>query len=225
MLILLFALFFCLLIAAGVLIRVLSLPLFPLVHRRALILFALSFFCLLSILLFALYSFVCSLFFCSLSLSFLLHRTSLLRDEVRSNARALHCTHVFGYRESSTICKDVCVLSAIGTAVCLSKVRVHGCVSCVHASLCLLTVSSPPLSRSRDTAGGRRRAPRRTAASAPPASTSLTLRVRAKRGGTAAAAAPTAPCEFSCIYRYILRESCSQFDSLPLTSFTSPTAP
>ena len=208
MLILLFALFFCLLIAAGVLIRVLSLPLFPLVHRRALILFALSFFCLLSILLFALYSFVCSLFFCSLSLSFLLHRTSLLRDEVRSNARALHCTHVFGYRESSTICKDVCVLSAIGTAVCLSKVRVHGCVSCVHASLCLLTVSSPPLSRSRDTAGGRRRAPRRTAASAPPASTSLTLRVRAKRGGTAAAAAPTAPCEFSCIYRYILRESC-----------------
>ena len=68
MLILLFALFFCLLIAAGVLIRVLSLPLFPLVHRRALILFALSFFCLLSILLFALYSFVCSLFFCLLSI-------------------------------------------------------------------------------------------------------------------------------------------------------------
>ena len=29
------------------------------------------------------------------------------------------------YRESSTICKDVCVLSAIGTAVCLSKPR-HG---------------------------------------------------------------------------------------------------
>ena len=31
-----------------------------------------------------------------------------------------------------------------------------------------------------------------------------------------------APGEFSCMYRYISRESCSQFDSLPLTSLTIP---
>ena len=107
------------------------------------------FFCLLSILLFALYSFVCSLFFCSLSLSFLLHRTSLLRDEVRSNARALHCTHVFGYRESSTICKDVCVLSAIGTAVCLSKVRVWLCFLRSRFALFAHSFIPPPLSKPR----------------------------------------------------------------------------
>ena len=41
---------------------------------------------------------------------------SELRDEIRSHARTLCCSHVVGYEESSTIYDDVCVLSATGTA-------------------------------------------------------------------------------------------------------------
>ncbi|KAL7431435.1 hypothetical protein ACHAXM_002691 [Skeletonema potamos] len=41
---------------------------------------------------------------------------SELRDEVRSHARSLCCSHVIGYTESSTIHDDVCVLSITGTA-------------------------------------------------------------------------------------------------------------
>jgi hypothetical protein len=41
---------------------------------------------------------------------------SELRDEIRSHARSLCCSHVIGYTESSTIHDDVCVLSITGTA-------------------------------------------------------------------------------------------------------------
>ena len=41
---------------------------------------------------------------------------SELRDEIRSHARTLCCSHVIGYNESSTIHDDVCVLSITGTA-------------------------------------------------------------------------------------------------------------
>ncbi len=39
-----------------------------------------------------------------------------LRDEVRSHAKTLGCSHVIGYGEASTIHDDVCVLSVMGTA-------------------------------------------------------------------------------------------------------------
>ncbi|OQS06331.1 hypothetical protein THRCLA_01628, partial [Thraustotheca clavata] len=39
-----------------------------------------------------------------------------LREEVRSHAQSLQCSHVVGYIESCTIHDDVCVLSATGTA-------------------------------------------------------------------------------------------------------------
>ena len=39
-----------------------------------------------------------------------------LRQEVRSHAAALHCTHVLGYREETSVCGDVAVLTAYGTA-------------------------------------------------------------------------------------------------------------
>ncbi|KAH3763494.1 hypothetical protein Pelo_4678 [Pelomyxa schiedti] len=45
------------------------------------------------------------------------------REEIRSHARALHCTHVIGYRESVVIHEEeeICVISAIGTAVVMVK--------------------------------------------------------------------------------------------------------
>ncbi|CAH0562674.1 unnamed protein product [Brassicogethes aeneus] len=41
---------------------------------------------------------------------------SELRMEIRSHARSLNCNAVLGYSETTSICDDVCVLSAIGTA-------------------------------------------------------------------------------------------------------------
>lgn len=43
-----------------------------------------------------------------------------LRMEVRSHARALGCNVVLGYAEHTSICDDVCVLSAAGTAAVIS---------------------------------------------------------------------------------------------------------
>lgn len=43
-----------------------------------------------------------------------------LRMEVRSHARALGCNVVLGYSEHTSICDDVCVLSAAGTAAVIS---------------------------------------------------------------------------------------------------------
>lgn len=41
---------------------------------------------------------------------------SELRDEIRSHAKILCCSHVVGYLEASTIHDDVCILSITGTA-------------------------------------------------------------------------------------------------------------
>jgi hypothetical protein len=43
-----------------------------------------------------------------------------IRMEVRSHARALGCNVVLGYSESTSICDDVCVLSASGTAAVIN---------------------------------------------------------------------------------------------------------
>lgn len=40
-----------------------------------------------------------------------------LREEIKSNAAALACTHIIGYKENCSINGDVCLLSCIGTAV------------------------------------------------------------------------------------------------------------
>lgn len=43
-----------------------------------------------------------------------------LREEIKSHARTLECTHVIGYEEIVEIQKDLCILSAVGTAVVLT---------------------------------------------------------------------------------------------------------
>ncbi|EFN78199.1 C2 domain-containing protein 5 isoform X2 [Harpegnathos saltator] len=43
-----------------------------------------------------------------------------IRMEVRSHARALACNVVIGYKEETSICDDVCVLSAFGTAAVIN---------------------------------------------------------------------------------------------------------
>ncbi|XP_072761963.1 C2 domain-containing protein 5 [Anoplolepis gracilipes] len=43
-----------------------------------------------------------------------------IRMEVRSHARALACNVVIGYKEETSICDDVCVLSASGTAAVIN---------------------------------------------------------------------------------------------------------
>ncbi|CAL7940057.1 unnamed protein product [Xylocopa violacea] len=43
-----------------------------------------------------------------------------VRMEVRSHARALACNVVIGYREETSICDDVCVLNAYGTAAVIN---------------------------------------------------------------------------------------------------------
>ncbi|XP_061938130.1 C2 domain-containing protein 5 isoform X2 [Apis cerana] len=43
-----------------------------------------------------------------------------VRMEVRSHARALACNVVIGYREETSICDDVCVLNAYGTAAIIN---------------------------------------------------------------------------------------------------------
>ena len=51
-----------------------------------------------------------------------------IRMEIRSHARAMGCNVVLGYSEQTSICDDVCVLSAAGTA----------------AVICLKYISAPP---------------------------------------------------------------------------------
>ncbi|XP_056645084.1 C2 domain-containing protein 5 isoform X1 [Diorhabda sublineata] len=45
---------------------------------------------------------------------------SELRMEIRSHARSLNCNAVLGYSESTSICDDICILSASGTAVIIN---------------------------------------------------------------------------------------------------------
>lgn len=44
-----------------------------------------------------------------------------LREEIKSHAKTLECTHVIGYEETVEIQKDLLILSAVGTAVVLTE--------------------------------------------------------------------------------------------------------
>ncbi|KAL4597493.1 C2 domain-containing protein 5-like [Arapaima gigas] len=43
-----------------------------------------------------------------------------IRQEIKSHAKALGCHTVVGYSESTSICEEVCILSAVGTAAILN---------------------------------------------------------------------------------------------------------
>ncbi|XP_035257820.1 C2 domain-containing protein 5 isoform X9 [Anguilla anguilla] len=52
-----------------------------------------------------------------------------IRQEIKSHARALGCHAVVGYSESTSICEEVCILSASGTAAVLNpKLMQEGCL-------------------------------------------------------------------------------------------------
>ncbi|KAG9337302.1 hypothetical protein JZ751_028870 [Albula glossodonta] len=52
-----------------------------------------------------------------------------IRQEIKSHARALGCHAVVGYSESTSICEEVCILSASGTAAVLNpKFMQEGCL-------------------------------------------------------------------------------------------------
>uniref|UniRef100_A0A8D0CJA7 C2 calcium dependent domain containing 5 n=1 Tax=Scleropages formosus TaxID=113540 RepID=A0A8D0CJA7_SCLFO len=63
-----------------------------------------------------------------------------IRQEIKSHAKALGCHAVVGYSESTSICDEVCILSAAGTAAvldptlmqegCLDDGGEHSCVFC-----------------------------------------------------------------------------------------------
>ncbi|XP_063052551.1 C2 domain-containing protein 5 isoform X2 [Engraulis encrasicolus] len=55
-----------------------------------------------------------------------------LRQEIKSHAKALGCHAVIGYSESTSICEEVCILSAAGTAAVLScRLLQDGCLDLV----------------------------------------------------------------------------------------------
>lgn len=51
---------------------------------------------------------------------------SEVREDIRAHARALDCSHVLGYTETTTIHEDVCVLSGAGTACVLDLTALAG---------------------------------------------------------------------------------------------------
>ncbi|XP_051785982.1 C2 domain-containing protein 5 isoform X6 [Erpetoichthys calabaricus] len=54
-----------------------------------------------------------------------------IRQEIKSHAKALGCHAVVGYSESTSICEEVCILSASGTAAVLNpKFLQDGCLDC-----------------------------------------------------------------------------------------------
>lgn len=55
-----------------------------------------------------------------------------LRDEVKSHAKTMCCTHIVGYSETCTIYGEVCVLSAIGTAATVKSLALP--VSAIEGS-------------------------------------------------------------------------------------------
>jgi uncharacterized protein YbjQ (UPF0145 family) len=75
-----------------------------------------------------------------------------LREEIKTHARALGCPHVIGYSESTTIHKDLCVMSVSGTAAVLDLTAFH--------SGELPPVNSPSLARSAGNFADERMAPR-----------------------------------------------------------------
>lgn len=46
---------------------------------------------------------------------------SELRNEIRSHMKSLNCHAVLGYSETESICEDVCILSAFGTAALVDE--------------------------------------------------------------------------------------------------------
>jgi hypothetical protein len=44
-----------------------------------------------------------------------------LREEIKTHAKTLECTHVIGYKETICFQKDLCILSAVGTAAVLAE--------------------------------------------------------------------------------------------------------
>jgi len=54
---------------------------------------------------------------------------SEIREDIRAHARALDCSHVLGYTETTTIHEDVCVLSGAGTACVLDLSALAGTAS------------------------------------------------------------------------------------------------
>uniref|UniRef100_A0A2I3GGK3 C2 domain-containing protein 5 n=1 Tax=Nomascus leucogenys TaxID=61853 RepID=A0A2I3GGK3_NOMLE len=49
-----------------------------------------------------------------------IHNPGIIRQEIKSHAKALGCHAVVGYSESTSICEEVCILSASGTAAVLN---------------------------------------------------------------------------------------------------------
>ncbi|XP_042190989.1 C2 domain-containing protein 5 [Callorhinchus milii] len=50
-----------------------------------------------------------------------------IRQEIKSHAKALGCHAVIGYSESTSICEEVCILSASGTAAVLNPKALQDC--------------------------------------------------------------------------------------------------
>ncbi|XP_028823268.1 C2 domain-containing protein 5 isoform X2 [Denticeps clupeoides] len=66
-----------------------------------------------------------------------------LRQEIKSHARALGCHAVVGYSESTSICEEVCILSASGTAAVLNcRFLQDGCLDVLSEHRC--DDSAPP---------------------------------------------------------------------------------
>ncbi|XP_060880195.1 C2 domain-containing protein 5 isoform X4 [Metopolophium dirhodum] len=74
---------------------------------------------------------------------------SELRLEMRSHARALSCNVILGYSEHTSICDDVCVLSAMGTAAVVNlmpSVNPGGYFSGIYPSAPLADIPEPSIS-------------------------------------------------------------------------------
>ncbi|KAM3869760.1 C2 domain-containing protein 5 [Diretmus argenteus] len=70
-----------------------------------------------------------------------------IRQEIKSHAKALGCHAVVGYSESTSICEEVCILSAAGTAAILNpRYMREGCldVGSSDPRLVLFEEPSPP---------------------------------------------------------------------------------
>ncbi|XP_025204586.1 C2 domain-containing protein 5 isoform X1 [Melanaphis sacchari] len=74
---------------------------------------------------------------------------SELRLEMRSHARALSCNVILGYSEHTSICDDVCVLSAMGTAAVVNlmpSVNPGGYFSGIYPNVPLADIPEPSIS-------------------------------------------------------------------------------
>uniref|UniRef100_A0A8D2ZNE2 C2 domain-containing protein 5 n=1 Tax=Scophthalmus maximus TaxID=52904 RepID=A0A8D2ZNE2_SCOMX len=68
-----------------------------------------------------------------------------IRQEIKSHAKALGCHAVLGYSESTSICEEVCILSASGTAAILNpRYMREGCLDVGNTDHRLFEDPSPP---------------------------------------------------------------------------------